>query len=162
MGMDIWLNLVKNGKYVKQNIFDGRDSDWFANLRREGCDEEYEYLNIRYGYSDQAPAEYKEEYNKENDYFDFYYVSVKDFKEWFEKYRPDKKAGWATTYEKWRIENKGLMPEVLPIWLPEDTNVADMHFVEYENKYDCSKWLYNYLVDNDIEEDVDIAYCFDW
>jgi hypothetical protein len=162
MGMDIWLNLVKNGKYVKQNIFDGRDSDWFANLRKEGDDEEYEYLNTGYGYSDQAPAEYKEKYNKENDYFDFYYVSVKDFKEWFEKYRPDKKAGWATTYEKWRIENKGLIPEVLPIYIPEDANMADMHFIEYENKYDCSKWLYNYLVDNDIEDDVDIAYCFDW
>lgn len=159
MGMDIHMALVKNNEYVKENIFDGRNSDWFNNMMGNGWDDLYDKLPINYGLSDQTPVEYEEKYK---DWcFDYHYVNVKNFKEWFQKYRPDIDAGWVSTYDKWRIEKKGYIPKDILHYLPEDANPADMHFVEVINPYDCSAWLFTYLVENDIEDDVDIVYCFD-
>ena len=39
MGMDIHMHLVKDGEYVKKNIHDGRNREWFANLQDEGWDD---------------------------------------------------------------------------------------------------------------------------
>ena len=159
MGMDIHMALVKNNEYVKEDIFDGRNSDWFNNMAGNGWDDVYDKLPMNYGLSEQTPAEYEEKYK---DWcFNYRYINVKDFKEWFQKYRPDIDAGWVSTYDKWRIEKKGYIPEDIFHYLPEDANLADMHFIEVINQYDCSAWLFTYLVDNNIDDDVDIVYCFD-
>ena len=161
MGIDIHMSIVKNKEYIAEDIFDGRNSEWFGNLQKEGWENEYDELPARCGYSDQSPADYILKYTTERYYYGFFFINVKDFKDWFIKYRPDKDACWVTTYDKWRIENKGYIPENPQHYLSCEDNINDMHFVEIENIYDCSKWLYNYLIDNHISDDADIIYCFD-
>lgn len=162
MGKDIHLNIVQNGEYIKKEIFDGRNSEWFANLEGDGWDDCYDHLDTEFGLSPQAPKELNIEKMREEGYFNFYYINVKKFKEWFQQYRPDIDAGWVSTYDKWRIENKGYIPENIFHYLSEVENPADMHFIEITNQYDCSAWLFTYLVDHKIDDNADITYWFDW
>ena len=165
MGVDISMYIVKDKKDISNTssswgIFDGRNSIWFNNLQQIGDNEIYNYLNIKPGISKQAPDDFSK--YKNLDYYGFNYISVKDFKDWFIKYRPDIDAGWISTYDKWRMEKKGYEPDYLPKYLDKDDDINDMHFVEYETIWDdCSIWLYNYLIDNKVPDEADITYWFD-
>lgn len=161
--MDIHMHIVNNGEIIRDDIFDGRNSEWFNNLQNRGYDFEYKDLPTEWGISPQAPPEFMD-YQEKDYYFGFFYVSVKKYKEWFIKYRPDKDAGYVSTYDKWRMENKNYVPYDTPSDLStiEEYMRGDMHFVEYEKEYDSSRWLYEYLIDNNIPEDADITYWFDW
>ena len=162
MGKDIHMYICEKGKVVKSDIFNGRCSCWFDNMSEKGEYDEYNHLPIVYGWNEgTVPKKLKNEYPKEDGYFDFYHVKVGYFKEWFKKYRPDIDAGWATKYEAWAIEHKGYRPGYLPKELDENANINDNIFVEYERCDDCSKWLYNYLNDNKIKDNAFIVYCFD-
>lgn len=162
MGTDIHMNIIRNGKYIKENIFDGRNYEWFDNLEGRGWEEEYDHLFTDYDIPDEVPDEIKDHYNS-NDYYGFHYITVLEFKKWFETYRPDIKAGWVSTYDKWKWEHKHIAPKDPKRYLDEDDDLRDLHFIEYFDEYECSKWLYNYLVDNKKEiEDTDIIiYYFD-
>jgi hypothetical protein len=46
-------------------------------------------------------------------------------------------------------------------YLDGEDIIEDVRFIEVTDKYDCSAWLYSYLVDNDISDDATIQYCFD-
>lgn len=161
MGMDIHMHLVQNGQYIKKNIFDRRDREWFSNLSGEGDDFEYNELSFYYGISPQSPKEINPEELIKKGYFNLFYINVKDFKEWFEKYRPDIDAGWVTTYDKWRIENKNYVPEYINHYLDKEDNINNMHFITITNPYDSSAWLYQYLIENEIPDEADITYWFD-
>ena len=161
MGMDIHMNLVKDSEYLKRDIFDGRDPEWFLNLCQRGWQDEYNKLNINFGLCPQSPKEINQEELIKKGYFDFCYINVKDFKEWFVEYRPDRDAGWVTTYDKWRIENKNYIPEYIDHYLSKEDNINDMHFITITNPYDSSAWLYHYLIKNEIPDEADITYWFD-
>ena len=174
MGVDIHMYVVKKGSVLESEIFDGRNSEWFNNLQGRGFDWEYDNLSIEWGISPNAPStdEFNSEELSDRGYYGFHHISAKKFVEWFEKYRPDRQAGWVSTYDKWRIENKGYIPEDLPLYLDKEDNINDMHFIEYDNPYDCSKWLYDYLIEHygkyvspsgkmEIDPDIDITYYFD-
>lgn len=161
MGVDIHMHIYKDGEILEKDIFDGRNSEWFSNMQREGWDNEYDHLPTHYDFPEGFPKDLVEKYTKENGYYGQYHIKVEDFIEWFHKYRPDLNAGWATTYEKWQYEKKGEIPEDLPITLPPDANINDMHFIEYENIWDCSRWLVEFLIDHEIPNDAYICYCFD-
>lgn len=153
--------IVKEKKALAKEIFDGRNSEWFSNLSGTSKDNEYDHLPKKYGFSDQCPDWMRKKYRSDSGYYNFIYINVADFKNWFLKYRPDKDAGWVTTYDRWRIENKGYVPDYIEHYLSEEDNINDMHFVEVSNEYDCSLWLYNYLNENEIPNDATIWYCFD-
>lgn len=162
MARDIHMFIVHHGNIIKSNIYEGRSPAWFDSItdKSELC--EYEQLPIVFGWPEGlVPQELREKYSRERLYFDHYHIKVKYFKEWFEKYRPDIDAGWATTYQKWLIEKKGFRPGYLPDTLPNDANVADMHFIEFERISDKSRFLYEYLIENNIDGNDDIVYCFD-
>ena len=164
MGVDIHMNIVKDNKILFPNIFEGRNSDWFNNLQGSGWDYEYDHLPEYTGIPDKCPEEIKDDFKKPAGagYYGFHYMIVKEFKRWYEKYRPDLKAGWANTYNKWRIEKKHYVPECgLPQYLSEEDNKEDMHFVEYVDYYECSRWLYKYLKEKDVPDDAYISYYFD-
>ena len=161
MGMDIHMYVVQNGEVLASDIYPGRNSNWFRKLQEEGDDEIYEQLPIVVGFSDKAPIELKDRFKKEKGYFNHYHILVKFFKNWYETYRPDLKAGWVTTYDKWRMERKGYIPEDVQKTLCETDIIEDMHFVEYTDMYEGSYWLYYYLIDNHIPDNADITYCFD-
>ena len=166
MGMDIHMNIVdKDGNYIEKDIYEGRNSDWFSNLRGDGWDDEYDHLPSYMGIPEKSPEDMREKFDKpaSGGYFGFYYMTVKAFKNWFDSYRPDLKAGWATTYDKWRIEKKHYVPAELPIYVPEDaTDKEHMHFVEYIDYYENSRWLYKHLKEGNIPNDAYITYYFDW
>lgn len=160
MGVDIHMSIVKDKEILAKDIFDGRNSEWFNNLQGRGWDSEYDKLPISTGFPENC-SERLVKYKDIFGYYGFYYISVKDFCEWFLKYRPDIDAGWVSTYDKWRIEKKGYIPEDPQHYLDKEDNVNDMHWVEFENIYDCSKWLFDYLVSNKIPDDANIVYFFD-
>ena len=159
MGIDIHMYLVKDKKIVKENIYKGRDSEWFNNLQGDGWDDVYDTFPVEYGVSPQAPSELNEKAN-EKFYFDRRYISVKAFKDWFIQHRPDLRAGWVTTYDRWNYKRRGVLPDEKR-FLDKEDNKNDYHFIEYSDENDQSLWLYNYLKDNNIEDDVDIIYWFD-
>ena len=157
------MYITYKGQIIAEDIFDGRNSEWFNNLQQQYCDNEYDYLNTRYGFSNDAPTDFRERFNDPGTYYGHHNILVKDFAEWFEKYRPDLDAGWFSTYDRWRIEHKGWTPD--PDWvkheLEEGDNPNDYGFIEFENEYDCSRWLYNYIQDKKISYNATINYCFD-
>lgn len=161
MGKDIHMFIVYKGNIIKSNIYTGRNSSWFRNLCGYADLNEYNYLPIVFGWGELAPQELSKRYTKERGYFDHCHIKVKFFKEWFEKCRPDIQAGWATTYEVWAIKNKGYNPGYLPTALTEDMIIEDMQFIEYSNTEDNSSWLYDFLIENKINDNADIIYCFD-
>lgn len=155
------MYIVKNKEYIAKDIFEGRNSTWFNNMMDRGNDEEYNYLPLRYGISDETPEDWAKHYEDRQSYFGHHYINVGEFKDWFLKYRPDRDAGWVTRYEAWVYENKGIIPEYLQKKLSHDDIIEDMEFITVINEYDCSNWLYTYLIDNDIPNDAIIQYVFD-
>lgn len=163
MGVDIHMHIVKNKEIVKESIFEGRNSEWFMNLQGNGNDDAYDHFPFKsYNVSEQAPDELIKESHDEW-YYGHRTVKVVDYMNWFKKYRPDRHAGWVTTYDMWRIENKGFVPNDMDykFQLDKDDIIEDWHFVEWTDHYDCAAWLYNFLVDNKIDVDAEITYWFD-
>lgn len=154
------MHIVKDNAYIKENIFDGRNTEWFRNMMKQGGSDEYDYLPLGYEISPQSPDSINQEELEKKKYYGFHYIRVGAFLNWFNQYRPDMDAGWVTTYDKWRVENKGYIPELM-YSLPEDARIEDMHFITVTNPYDCSAWLYQYLKENEIDANADITYWFD-
>ena len=162
MGTDIHMNIVKGGKFLAEDIFPGRNSTWFRNLQEEGEDPLYDDLQLVYGTSTKAPEEYRTEIHNSDFWgFGYHHVLVKYFKEWFEKYQPHLDAGWVTKYEAWNFKTRGIEPEALYHELPKGAIPQDWEFIEITNKYDCSRWLYEYLIEHNIDDNADIDYWFD-
>ena len=162
MGMDIHMYLVHEGKILKNDMFNGRNSDWFRDLIGDGWHDEYDHLPIKsYNVSDQAPEELKKEANEEG-FFDHRTVTVGAYANWFWKYRPDKHASWVTTYDKWRFENKNWHPneDNEKHQLDPEDRIEDWHFIEWDDEYDLGRWLYDEV--KDTYSDAEITFWFDW
>lgn len=165
MGVDIHMHIIsKEGKIKFKDIFDGRNSDWFNNISGGDYHNEfYQSFPVRYGIPEAVPDSIKEDFDNKDEYcyYDFRHVNVGEFLEWFEEARPDIDAGWVCTYDKWLYENKKIVPE-LDRWLDEDANPYDYHFIEVENPWDCSRWLFEFIGEReDITVDDFIVYYFD-
>ena len=164
MGVDINMSIVsKEGEYRAKDIYDGRDSEWFDNITGDYHSEFYEHFPMYRGIPEHVPDEIKRDYSDNSDfsYYDFCYVNVGEFLDWFEHTRPDIDAGWVSTYDKWLYETKGIVPDLLH-YLEEDANPYDYHFIEVVNPWDSSAWLYNFIKNqsNAAPEDY-IVYYFD-
>ena len=83
MGVDIHTYIVKNKEVIGKNLYNGRNSEWFNNLQGRGDDLEYNRLYTDWGISPQAPDYFNDKYTQEKGYYGFYYISVKEFKEWY-------------------------------------------------------------------------------
>lgn len=160
IGVDVHIYIVKDKKIIGENLYDGRNSEWFRNLEY-GEDFEYEKFQWykEYDFSNQCPDNFIEKYKNEYGYYGFFYISVKDFKDWYNTTKPWKKAGWVSTYDAWAIKNKGYVPDYLPRYKSEDED----QFIEYIDEYEPSSCIYDYLIDkkNNIPDDADIQIFFD-
>lgn len=160
MGMDIHIYHASKGKETKEINFGGRNRAWFNSLQCNGEDV-YDLLDIKYGVSPYADEKLKDVAEETFGYFGHHYFKVEDFIRWFVNYHPDKTAGWVTTYDAWRIKNQGYIPsDPSPIML-ENIQPEDQVFMEFPNLDDCSEWLYDYIIDNNIPKDDHITYWFD-
>ena len=163
MGVDIKMFIIDSNKEVlKEDIFDGRDSEWFSNLQDNGYNEVYNFCPIVFGWDSVCTESFIKQYAIPQDYYGHFHISVKLFKDWFKKYNPHKRAGWVTTYEKWKMENQHWKPSdsEVQLKLHSDNVLADMHFVEWIDECDSSGWLYDYLINNNIPDNAWIVYCF--
>lgn len=162
MGVDIHTFIVNkdDGSIIKKDLYEGRNSEWFQDLQGRGYKFEYDELPTYIGIPEViTDGEIKEDYDTDF-LFGFNYITIKDFCDWFVKYRPDKDAGWITTYDKWRVENKGYYPEDnLKYYLDKDDRIEDMHFVEVVDKYDPSAYIYNQI--KDLNDEDYFVYYFD-
>lgn len=161
MGVDIHLSIIsKDGEYRCNDIYDGRNSEWFDNLSGNYSNEFYQNFPRRYGLPLAVPEDIKKA-EEDGDYYNFCHVNVGEFLEWFAEARPDIDAGWVSTYDKWLYERKNVIPE-LNRFLGEEDNPYDFHFIEVENPWDSSRWLYEFIQEReDITEDDFIVYFFD-
>ena len=160
MGMDITLRLLdKNGKFLTEDIYDGRNREWFNNMSGKYItDEAYSHLPLGYGTLDFFPNEWLE-MEQDRDYFDFRYISVKEYRNWYMKYNPSYQAGWVNRYTEFLMKYKGYTPEYgidLYQELDKEDVIEDMVWVEFNAEYDNSTWLYNYLDENNIPNRIDV------
>ena len=160
MGMDIHTYICdEDGVVQHKDIWEGRNSDFFANLSGKGYDRAYDKLPVEYGLSKNLEAELSEDEKKYC--FDFRHIQVGKFIEWFEKYRPDVTAGWCTKFEAWLYKTKGIAPEELSERLYEDDIVEDREFIVVEKVYDCARDLYDFFKDYEINPNYYLNYFFD-
>jgi len=164
MSSDIHMHIISNsGEYKYNDLFDGvRNYEWFDNI----CDKYhsnfcYDSFPKTSGIPDFAPEAVKKD-KEDVGYFDFFYVKVGEFLEWFNRLRPDVDAGWVSTYEMWLYQAKGIAPDEIPHELDEDCNALDYHFMEIEDPEDMSRVLFEFIVDHkDIGLEDYIIYYFD-
>ena len=165
MGMDIHMDILYKNKIIKEDIFPGRNIEWFLLLQgKYTSKEEYQYLPTHKGFfppNGDVPENYKECYLDSKDYFGHRYIKVKDYMNWCIDYKPAINAGWVHRIDAWKYENKNILPEDVYKYLPQDAIVDDWQFIEFFDTYDSSHWLYNYIVEHDISMDAYILYCFD-
>lgn len=161
MGMDIHMSIVKDGKILFDNIYDGRNTAWFNNLMGKGCKWEYDYLKIKSGLSKQSP---ENQNNLEKDgYFGFNHINVGDFMEWYYEYKPFLDAGWITTRTEWLVKNKGYILDSDDVYysLNEiDGNINDYVFSEF-SIHENSTFIKDFIVENEVLYGADICYYFD-
>lgn len=162
------MSIFKKKKCLAEDIFDGRNTEWFDKISGNGWDDAYDFLAIRYGVDNEnVTNEWIKEYTEPDEgddrcyYYGHRFIKVEDYMDWFCKHNPDLDAGWVTTYEKWAYETKGIVPIEICQKLSDCADPNDAHFIVVENKYDCSKWLYNYIIEHEIPLDAVIQYCFD-
>lgn len=158
MGMDIHTYVItKEGEIKARDLYEGRCTEWFNNLMGRGCNAEYSYLPTKYNVPDFAPDEIKRD--EENGYFGFRYLTVKDWRDWFNEYKPNLDAGWVRKYDKWAWENKHIVPEEYYHYLGEVDNPAEWEWCEFRKDYDVSEYLTEQLAGMD-ENDI-LIYYFD-
>lgn len=167
MGRDIHMFIVGREGIIKSNIYDGKNQTWFNNISGQEEDLVYHNLPIIFGDSPFMPSILKVRYSRNRGYYDHYHFKIKHFVNWFEEYHPDKDAGWVTTYDKWQYENMKIRPLCVYKELSEIADqpwfcAKDWHFIEFEKAEDSSKWLYDFIKANNIDENADVTYCFDW
>lgn len=163
MGVDIHMHIVsKDGNCKYEDIFDGRNGRWFDNISHNVEDEVYDDFPNKYGLPENTPENIRYDFeHREEGFYDFFYVKVEEFMKWFLYKRPDIDAGWVCTYDRWLYEKKGIIPNLVR-YLDKESNPNDYHFIEVEDPYDCSGWLYQFITGHgDIHPEDNIVYYFD-
>lgn len=168
MATDIHMYLIDNkGNIINDNLYDGRNYHWFDNITNRYTDFEYSYFPAHYGlplFEDiKIPKKIENDYTEKRGY-DFYYMKLKDYLNWFNQYKPHIKAGYFTEYDKWLIENKGYIPdEDEVITHIENIEHPEIYiFMTYENIYNPDKKIISKIdITDDSIEDYYIIYYFD-
>lgn len=176
MGVDITMSIIKNKEYLGKDIFDGRDSEWFGNINDHYTDDRYADFPAQHGIpqfrdfptvagtpqkTDEVPEDMARDFCENKWYYGWHYMTVAEFKVWYDKRKPYLDAGWVTKREAWLYNICGIEPEEPQYRLYKENIPEDMVFLQIENRYEGSSWLYNYLMDNHIPNDAYIVYCFD-
>lgn len=117
MGLDMCVYIRnKKGENLTDNLVDFRDSTYFGEIMGDGDRIEYEILHdmLKYDKTLFAEEEKEEEEARAEGYtsgnFGFGAISVKDFRDWYEKYQPFKRAGYLPRYKSWLCTAKGIKP----------------------------------------------------
>lgn len=162
MGIDIHMRLIKKstGFVIFDNLYDGRNSEWFNNLIGRGYDEVYSKLWWNVGLPDciTEGIDY-EVWRNPKDYgaYGFQWISVQEYIKWYEKYRPYVDAGYVTEWENWAYENGRYNPfnHGIAHYIADDVNADRFIFREFIDEYCPDTVVYNKitsLVNEDLED----------
>lgn len=147
MSVDITMKIVdKNGKTVVNNICEGiRNRIWFDNLSH--CsDRLYENFPVKYGLIDKLDD--VENTLKVAGHYDFRYISLKDFLNWYNKTKPEIIAAWVRKYDAFLYTNKGIPVEDYSLYLPDDARIEDFVWLEFQRSDDFCYLIYKDIVSN--------------
>lgn len=156
------MHIVKDGEIIAEDIYDGRNSEWFRNLQRNGNSDLYDSLPLGYGIPKECPKSIEEDYSTNDYYYGFHYIKVQDYINWYRTQSPELEAGWVSRYDAWQLSiGREIIPDEYYHRLPEDCNENDWIFMSWTNPYCQDTWLFEYLCDNKIATDAYLIYYFD-
>ena len=172
MGVDIHMFVIKDNEILKDDMFDGRNSEWFNNLSGTSIsDPTYHELCRHSGWKNiNCPEELYKEYcePQEGDNICYFYghtaIKVGDFLDWFYDYCPDKKAGYAPRYIAWLASEKNIMPsndDVRQYVSKAEIEEEDLVWFEYTDKYEPSIDIAEQINNFQCPRDAWIIFCFD-
>ena len=168
MGIDIHMSLVKKstGFVIFDNLYDGRNSEWFNNLIGRGYDEVYSKLPWNIGCPDCiTEGEGYEAWCKSAEYgaYGFQWIPVQKYIKWYEKYRPYVDAGYVTEWENWAYENGRYNPFDYGIahYIEDDANANHYIFREFINE-DCPDIEVYKKITSLTEEDLENCIIYMW
>lgn len=160
MGVDIHMKLIhKDGRMVNDNLYDGRNSEWFDSLVGNGFDITGAYDELQEYIGPGLPLNAAEE-DKNNLKIEGYYgahqINAADYKSWYDRCKPHIYAGWVTVYQDWIYRTKGIPVEAdaIKLNLTTEDNPANYMFKEFTNKYDCNTCVLKQIMSS---KDIDIA-----
>lgn len=119
MGLDMCLYIRnKNGENLTDNLVDFRNSQYFGEVMGDGFGDRVEYDifhdMLKFDETLFAQELKEEEEERAKGYttgnFGFGAISVKDFREWYDKYEPYKRAGYLPRYKSWLCTVKNIKP----------------------------------------------------
>jgi hypothetical protein len=161
MGVDIHMDLInKNGKAIEEDLYNGRNYEWFDQLEGNDASDIYEDFPRCIGLPKNPSESLKKAYETKG-YYGFNYFYAKEFIKWFERVNPHIDAGWVTTYEKWLYSTKGVVPDISKKQLNPDDNVGDWKFLVIENFYNNFYKLYAKLEGRKDLDELIVTYYFD-
>ena len=147
MGTDIHIHLITNGKFLLEDMFDGRNSLWFDKINNE--ENEYQYLNWQYNVEDIALPQSVLKEVAEGDYYcyGFKYVKISELLEWYDTYKPYIDAGWVRKIDAWRnrVKHIPLEDHTIYTYLDDDAIIEDWEFVEFPAPDDSMEYIVNQI-----------------
>lgn len=166
MGVDIHFVVLdkKENKMRELPILDGyRNTEWFDNITGN-----YSITNRKYQTfpalsvtSDDVKLEISEALGgiAVNNFYGYFMLKVSDFKVWYDKVRPRRRAGWFNSYDRWCIESFGWIPnpDTIDVIKP---NSNDATFIEYDDNYEGSYLLLQELAKTCNDSTI-LYFCFD-
>ena len=166
MGINIHMHIIRDQKFIEKDILNGYSNPkWFDELQLNSCNRDYEKFPVKSGIPKVVPEQIINDYSNGNNYYRFYYITIKDFLDWCDKVNPWLKAGWATTYQKWQYEDKGVTfnDDELPIEKPTGGSPDDYYFITYFDQDDIVLKLYDKMargMSRDFKKDDILLYYF--
>lgn len=168
MGMDIHMRLIKKstGFVIFDDLYDGRNSEWFNNLIGSGYGEVYDKLFWEKGLPDCITEGTDfEAYHNSRDWgaFGFQWIPAQDYVEWYEVYRPQVDAGYVTEWENWAYENGRYNPFESGIahYIGDSANKDHYIFREFVNNYCPDTRVYDKITSL-VNEDINDCIIFMW
>ena len=162
--MHMYLATTEKG-IISEELYKGHCSEWIDTFRGCGSRVEYDILKdyCKSHWGDFPECKFTK---KENVYFCHHAITVKDYIDWYQKYKPYLDAGWVRKYDAWCYNHKGIIPELIEHHWPSYP-VEDVEWIEINDSNCLDTYIYKkicgFLNDNyknQIPEDLYLIWCF--
>lgn len=134
MGVDITMMVVNHknlSEVIMEDLYTGRNYDFFSILQ----DREEVSFPCHNGLPEEMTEGEMFDLWKSGNYYDFHYITIKDFLQWINDYKPYLDAGWVTKYDAWQYNTRRIIPELYH-YCPDSAVAGEYEFIEVYDKYD--------------------------
>ena len=166
--MHMYLATTEKG-IISEELYKGHCSEWIDTFRGCGSRVEYDilkdYCKSHWGNFPECKFT-----KKENVYFGHHAITVKDYIDWYHKYKPYLDAGWVRKYDAWCYNHKGIIPELIYHHLPA-CPIEDVEWIEINDNNCPDTYIYkkiceflnnnyDFVFKDQIPEDLYLIWCF--